>query len=54
MPFQGNDKKKEKVGNTYPTGKRMKKGSQLDCMGCSRTNPNPKCKGCDGKGYITV
>lgn len=54
MAFDGNKKKAERVGNTYPTGNKMKRGNTLDCMGCSRTNPNPNCKGCKGKGYIVV
>lgn len=52
--FDGNKKKPEKVSSSYPTGRRMKKGSILDCMGCSRKNPNTGCKGCKGKGYIVI
>lgn len=57
------DSKREKVpANTektkrrarYPLGGKMAKGSKLDCMGCNRDKPNPKCKGCGGKGYIVV
>ena len=49
-----NKPEKDPNPNTYPTGKKMKKGSRLPCMGCNPRNPNPNCKGCKGKGYIIV
>ncbi len=44
--------KLQKGKHTYPTGKKMKKGSRLECLGCK--GKNPQCGGCGGKGYFIV
>jgi hypothetical protein len=55
QPAKLGKKEKAQAGkHTYPLGARMKKGAKLDCLACNPRKPNPKCKGCQGNGYIIV
>lgn len=39
----------------YPTGKAVKKGSKIKCLGCrDGKTANGRCGGCEGTGYIKV
>ncbi len=48
----GNNPEPVKPREKYPMGKRMKKGTKLDCLGCKGRSTS--CPGCNGTGYIVV
>jgi hypothetical protein len=52
MPHHPQKPERAPHRETYPTGKKMKKGSKLDCLACKGKNPN--CRGCGGTGKIVV